>query len=62
MAKAHWIQESGIDEHRGALHRQLGVPMGHPIPADLLEKAMESGGKLGKRARMAGTLKKISRH
>jgi len=54
MAKK-WIQ--GAIEHPGALHRQLGVPMGKKIPAGQLAKAAHAGGKLGRRARLAQTLK-----
>lgn len=28
--------------HVGALHRQLGVPLGHPIPMAKLQKAAKS--------------------
>jgi hypothetical protein len=45
----------------GALHRQLGVPADKPIPAAKLEAAGKKGGLLGKRARLAMTLKKINR-
>jgi hypothetical protein len=57
MAKK-WI--SGAIKHPGALHRQLGVPTGKKIPAGKLSKAAHAGGKLGKRARLAQTLKKFS--
>ena len=54
MAKA-WI--AGAIKHPGALHRELGVPQGQKIPAKKLAKAAKAGGKLGKRARLAQTLK-----
>lgn len=54
---AKWIQ-SAI-KHPGALHRQLGVPEGEKIPAKKLATAAEAGGKLGQRARLAQTLKKL---
>lgn len=41
----------------GALHAQLGVPKGAPIPAKTLAKAAKAPGKLGQRARFAETLK-----
>ena len=41
----------------GALHKELGVPMGKKIPEKKLEKAAHAGGKLGERARFAETLK-----
>ena len=56
MAKGgNWIQ--GAIKKPGALHRQLGVPMGEKIPAGKLEKASKAPGKLGQRARLAMTLK-----
>ena len=45
----------------GALHKQLGVPADEPIPAGKLKAAEKKGGLLGKRARLADTLKKIAR-
>ena len=50
-----WI--SGAIKHPGALHKELGVPEGKKIPAKSLQKAEHAGGKLGKRARLAETLK-----
>jgi len=52
-----WIQKA--IEKPGALHKQLGVPAGEKIPAATLKTAAEKGGKLGKRARLAMTLKKL---
>ena len=52
---ANWIQ--GAIKKPGALHKQLGVPMGEKIPAAKLEKASKAPGKLGQRARLAKTLK-----
>lgn len=51
---AHWIANAHIQH--GALHRELGVPMGKKIPAKTLAKAAKAGGKEGKRARLAETL------
>ena len=45
----------------GALHKQLGIPPGEKIPAKTLAKAAHAGGKLGKRARLAQTLKKLGK-
>ena len=56
MAK-NWIK--GAIKHPGALHKELGVPSGKKIPAKTLNKAAKAGGKLGQRARLAKTLKKI---
>jgi len=55
--KKKWIQ-SAIKKP-GALHKQMGVPAGKNIPAGKLAKAAKSGGKLGQRARLAQTLKKM---
>ena len=52
-----WIQKA--IEKPGALHKQLGVPAGEKIPAGKLAAAAEKGGKLGKRARLAMTLRKL---
>jgi hypothetical protein len=57
MAKKNWI--AGAIQNPGALHRQLGVPQGKPIPAAKLDAAAKKGGKLGQRARLAKTLKKM---
>lgn len=43
----------------GALHKQLGIKQGKKIPAKTLAKAANKGGKLGQRARLAMTLKKM---
>lgn len=58
MAKK-WIQQA--IKNPGALHKQMGVPMGMKIPGKKLAKAAKKGGKLGKRARLAQTLKKMNR-
>ena len=50
-----WIQ--GAIKKPGALHKQLGVPAGQKIPAKKLASAASKPGKLGKRARLAETLK-----
>ena len=54
-----WIQ--GAIKHPGALHRELGVPAGEKIPAKKLAKAAKAGGKLGRRARLAETLKGLNK-
>jgi hypothetical protein len=51
----NWIQ--GAIKHPGALHEQLGVPKGEKIPPKKLAAAAKKGGKLGRRARLAETLK-----
>lgn len=52
-----WI--SGAIKHPGALHKSLGVPMGKTIPAGKLSAAAKKGGTLGRRARLAQTLKRM---
>ena len=46
-------------KHPGALHKELGIPEGKKIPEAKLDKAAHAGGKLGKRARLAKTLKRM---
>jgi hypothetical protein len=55
--KKRWI--AGAIRRPGQLHRDLGVPQGQKIPAKKLAKAAEKGGKVGQRARLARTLKKM---
>ena len=57
MAKK-WIQ--GAIKKPGALRKSLGVTAGQTIPAKTLNRAAKAGGKLGQRARLAKTLKKMS--
>lgn len=52
-----WIQKAIPKSHKGALHKELGVPEGKKIPAKKLAKAAKEPGKEGKRARLAETLK-----
>ena len=54
MAK-NWIK--GAIKHPGALHKEMHVPAGKKIPAKRLAAAAKKGGKLGRRARLAETLK-----
>lgn len=56
MAK-NWIQEA--IKQPGALREQLGVKEGKKIPAKTLASAAKAPGKLGQRARLAQTLKKM---
>ena len=58
---AKWIQGAINPEHKGMLHRQMGVPEGQKIPAGKLAEAASKGGKLGQRARLAQTLKGLHR-
>ena len=54
-----WIQKA--IKKPGALHKQLGVPMGQKIPAKKLSAAAEKPGTLGRRARLAQTLGKMKK-
>jgi len=54
-----WI--AGAIKHKGALHKELGVPQGDKIPKAKLAKAAKAGGKEGKRARLAETLSKFKK-
>lgn len=61
MEPKKWIQKALAKHKPGTLHKQLGVPMDKNIPMSKLEEAAKAKGKLGKRARLAMTLKKISK-
>jgi hypothetical protein len=52
-----WIQKA--IKKPGALKSALGVKAGKTIPAAKLAKAAKAPGKLGQRARLAETLKKM---
>lgn len=52
-----WIKEA--IKKPGALRSALGVKEGKTIPAKKLAKAAKAPGKLGQRARLAETLKKM---
>jgi hypothetical protein len=52
-----WIQKA--IKKPGALKKQLHVPADEPIPAGKLKAAAAKGGKLGQRARLAMTLRKL---
>lgn len=55
-AKKNWISDAV--KNKGALHRELDVPVGKKIPAKKLNKAMHSKNPLErKRAALAKTLK-----
>jgi hypothetical protein len=56
MAK-NWI--AGAIKKPGSLRKSLGAKEGKKIPAGKLAKAAKAGGKLGQRARLAQTLKKM---
>ena len=57
--KNYFIQKTGIKKHKGALHRQLGVPVGKKIPAGLLTDIADA--EIGSKVRghkVTGLLKK----
>ena len=54
-----WIQKA--IKKPGALRAQLGAKAGQPIPAKKLAAAAKKPGTLGKRARLAQTLKKLGK-
>lgn len=58
MAK-NWIQ-SAI-KRPGSLRKELGVKKGKDIPEKKLKAAAKKKGKIGQRARLAQTLKKMRR-
>ena len=51
---ANWI--AGAIKHKGALHREMGIPQGQKIPKKKLAKAAKAKGELGYRARLAEEL------
>jgi hypothetical protein len=57
MATKNWIQDA--IKKPGALRSALKIKEGKTIPAAKLEKAAKAPGKLGQRARLAQTLKKM---
>jgi hypothetical protein len=59
MAKKNWIKDA--IKKPGALRKSLGVKKGENIPAKKLEEASKKPGKMGKRARLAQTLKKMQK-
>lgn len=54
-----WIQNA--IKKPGALRKSLGVKAGQNIPAGKLAKAAKAPGTLGKRARLAETLRKFKK-
>ena len=61
MAKKEtkWIQKA--IKKPGALRASMGVKKGETIPAAKLAKAAKAPGKMGQRARLAMTLKKLGK-
>ena len=58
-ADKKWIQKAV--KKPGALRKSLGIKKGKKIPAKTLARAAKAGGKLGQRARLAQTFKKMRR-
>lgn len=56
-----WIQKALKPSTKGALRKSLGVKEGKTIPAKKLAAAAKKPGKLGQRARLAQTLKKLGK-
>ena len=54
-----WIQKA--IKKPGALRSALGVKEGKTIPAKKLAKAAKAPGKMGQRARLAQTLRKLGK-
>jgi hypothetical protein len=54
---ANWIQKA--IKKPGSLRKALGAKKGKPISASKLNKATKAKGKLGRRARMAKTLRSL---
>ncbi len=57
MATKNWI--ASAIKKPGALRESLGVKKGDTIPTAKLAKAAKAPGKMGQRARLAQTLKKM---
>ncbi len=55
-----WIAKA-TSKNKGALRKKLGAKKGKPIPASKLNAAAKKKGKIGKEARLAKTLKKITK-
>jgi len=59
MMAEKWIQKA--IKKPGALRSSLGVKAGKTIPAKKLAQAAKAPGKMGQRARLAQTLKKLGK-
>lgn len=57
--KKNWI--AGATKNKGALHKALGVAKGKKIPAKQLAAAAKRAGKVGKEARLAKTLRGMTK-
>jgi hypothetical protein len=59
MATKNWIKDA--IKKPGALRKELGVKAGETIPPKKLAAAAKKPGKMGKRARLAETLKGLKK-
>jgi len=59
MEKKKWIQDA--IKKPGALRKSMKVKEGQDIPVNKLKKAAEKGGKTGKRAQLALTLRSLKK-
>lgn len=59
MAEKNWIK--GAIKKPGALREAMGVKKGETIPAAKLAAAAKKPGKMGQRARLAQTLKRLGK-
>jgi hypothetical protein len=59
VAKKNWIQKA--IKKPGALRKSLKIKKGQKIPLKKLQAASKKGGKLGQRARLALTLRRLRR-
>lgn len=59
-SKVNWMAGALNPAHKGMLHKNLGIPMGTKIPGARLAAAAKEPGKVGKRARLALTMRKMN--
>jgi len=57
--KKRWIKRA--IKHPGALRKSLHIKKGRKIPVSKLKSAAKKGGKIGRRARFALTLRRFRR-
>lgn len=55
----NWIKKALDPDNKGTLRRELKAKKGEKIPESKLDEAAEKGGKIGQRARLAKTLRKL---
>ena len=58
MSDRKWIQKAV--KKKGALRKELHVKKGEKIPAAKLNAAAKKSGKVGQRARLAKTLRRLA--